>query len=301
MGPERSWHRRWYAENVDVVERVLERVRAEGPLGSRDFKPPEGFKRGTWWSWKPAKRALETLFDMGELMVTERRNFQRIFDLRERVLPEWVDTSKPSQDEIDRFVVRRTLGGFGFAPADDVRWGRWASQRASDDIVNELVDDGEVTTFEIEGIEGQIFCALAETLDQVVSRPGDGRRVHILSPFDNLVIRRGWLQKFFGFAYKLEAYTPAAKRKSGYFCLPILWGERFVGRVDAKADRKTRTFIVRKLIFEPTFDDYEELWPEFVQTLRALAAFAGCEQVTVEQTDPEVVKAPLKRALGLDE
>jgi uncharacterized protein YcaQ len=299
MGPDRSWHRRWYAENKDVVERVLERVREEGPLGSRDFKPPEGFERGTWWSWKPAKRALETLFDMGELMVTERRSFQRVYDLRERVLPEWVDTSGPSQDEMDRFVVRRTLGGFGFAPADDVRWGRWASQRASDDIVNELVDDGEVATFEIEGMEGQTFCALTETLDQVANQPGDGKHIHILSPFDNLVIRRGWLEKFFGFAYTLEAYTPAAKRKYGYFCLPILWGERFVGRMDAKADRKTKTFIVRKLIFEPAFADHEELWPGFVQKLRAFAVFAGCKQVTVEQTDPEAVKEPLERALEL--
>jgi uncharacterized protein YcaQ len=299
MGPEniRRWKREWYAENKEVVEGVLARIRQEGPLGSRDFKAPEGYKRGTWWSWKPAKEALEVLFDMGELMVSERRNFQRIYDLRERVLPTSLDMSEPSPDEIGRFRVRRTLGGLGFSPVDGIHWGRRWGPAATPEAVQELIDAGEVTSFEIEGLEGT-FCALTETLDVVSGQPGDNGQVHILSPFDNLVIRRGWVSQFFGFEYKLEAYTPAAKRKYGYFCLPILWGTRFVGRMDAKADRKAKTFIVRKVIFEPGFGDYEGLWSGLVQKLGALSVFSGCEQIAVEQTDPEMVKEPFERALG---
>jgi uncharacterized protein YcaQ len=168
----------------------------------------------------------------------------------------------------------------------------------STDAVRALADAGEVTYLEIAGQEGS-FCALTETLDKVTSQLVNSKHVHILSPFDNLVIRRGWLAQFFGFAYKLEAYTPAAKRKYGYFCLPILWGERFVGRMDAKADRKSKTFIVRKLIFEPEFDDFEALWPGFVEKLSALATFSGCGQIAVEGTDPKVIQPLLERALAL--
>ena len=292
----RSWKRAWLLENEDVVGQVLERIREEGPLGSSDFKAPEGYKRGTWWSWKPAKEALEVLFDMGVLMVTERRGFQRIYDLRERVLPAWVDTTVPTQEELDQFVIRRALGGLGFAAVDGVRWGRWRGVQAGVEAVQDLVDSGEVTTFAMEGAEGQTFCGLTQVIDEVTCNQGS-KLVHILSPFDNLVIQRRWLSTFFGFEYKLEAYTPAAKRRYGYYSLPILWGERFVGRVDAKADRKAKAFIVRNLVFEPGFGDYAELIPLLAARLRLLAAFAGCEGFDVEKTDPANIKDPLASKL----
>ena len=292
----RSWKRAWLLENEDVVGQVLERIREEGPLGSSDFKAPEGYKRGTWWSWKPAKEALEVLFDVGVLMVTERRGFQRIYDLRERVLPAWVDTTVPTQEELDQFVIRRALGGLGFAAVDGVRWGRWRGVQAGVEAVQDLVDSGEVTTFAMEGAEGQTFCGLTQVIDEVTCNQGS-KLVHILSPFDNLVIQRRWLSTFFGFEYKLEAYTPAAKRRYGYCSLPILWGERFVGRVDAKADRKAKTFIVRNLVFEPGFGDYAELIPLLAARLRLLAAFAGCEGFDVEKTDPANIKDPLASKL----
>ena len=291
--------RKWMQENRQLVEDVLARIRAEGPLGSADFEAPDGFNRGTWWSWKPAKRALETLFDCGELMVTERRNFQRLYDLRERVLPPDVDTTEPAAGEVARFETRRALGSLGFAPVDDVRWRQWASQRTGVETVHALVDAGEVVTFEIEGMDGQTFCALAEVLAEAVGLQEDGTPLHILSPFDNLVIRRGWLKTFFGFDYRLEAYTPAAKRRYGYFCLPLLWGERFVGRMDAKADRKPGTFIVRRLTFEPSCGDFDALLPALVTRLRAFAAFNGCERIVVEQTEPAYAGVPLARALSL--
>jgi uncharacterized protein YcaQ len=298
MGPDRSWHRKWYAENVDVVARVLERVREEGPLGSADFKAPDEFKRGTWWSWKPAKRALETLFDMGELMVSERRNFQRIYDLTERVLPPDADTTRPTSDELSRFEAHRALGNLGFAAEGRVRWGRWGKKAVPDKIVNELVDAGEVTPFEIEGLEDQRFYALTGALESVARQEMTADQVHILSPFDNLVIQRGWLEEYFNFAYKLEAYTPAAKRKYGYFSLPILWGDRFVGRMDAKADRKPKTFIVRNLVFEPDFAAHDALPPALADKLLAFSTFNGCERVTVEQVQPRKVHVPLERAVA---
>jgi len=296
----RSWHRNWYAENKDIVADVLDRIRTEGPLTSSDFKSPEGFKRGGWWSWKPAKTALEVLFDMGEVMVAERRNFRRVYDLRERVVPSWVDTSTPTQEEMDHWVIQRALCGLGFAPVDDVRWGRWKGIGAAAESVHQLGETGEVVTFEIEGEPDRTFCALRETLDAVMDAPDRDPELHILCPFDNLVIQRGWLSRYFGFQYKLEAYTPAAKRKYGYYVLPILWGDRFVGRLDAKADRKARTLIVRKLFFEPGFEDCETYLPALVHKLRDLAQFSGCDQVVVETVIPEQAHTSVGCALAAE-
>lgn len=303
MNKPLSWHRKWYAENVELTERVLERIRAEGPLGSSDFKPPKDFKRGDWWSWKPSKIALECLFSMGKLMVTERRNFQRIYDLRERVLPPSVDTTLPTPDELARFQARRLLGGLGFGPTDRIQWARWGRKPVPEPIIEGLIEAREVTAFEIEGLEERRYCALTERLERVLGQPADhlDGQVHILSPFDNLIIRRGWLHDHFGFDYKLEAYTPKTKRQYGYFALPILWGDQLVGRMDAKADRKPKTFIVRNLVFEPEFADYETFMPTFVDKLRDLAGFNGCERFLIEQTEPAHVKLPLEQALATRE
>lgn len=294
---ERPRTRRWLEGNEQLVASVLDRIRAEGPLGSADFEAPEGFVRGTWWSWKPAKRALETLFSMGELMVTERRNFQRLYDLTERVLPPETNTTEPDRDEVGRFLVRRALGGLGVAPVGEVRWGR-GNREAISEAIRELEDAGEVAALEIEGTDGEPHYALTKTLEGATRRPESQARLHILSPFDNLVIWRRWLKRVFGFEYSLECYLPAAKRRYGYFSLPILWGDRFVGRLDPKADRKKKTLLVRGVIFEPDLKDYDNLLPALADKLRALAAFNGCDRVVIERTEPEKARAPLVRELG---
>jgi uncharacterized protein YcaQ len=303
MNQPLRWYRKWYADNVELTDKVLERVRAEGALGSSDFKPPKGFKRGEWWSWKPSKIALECLFSMGTLMVTERRGFQRIYDLRDRVLPPDLDTTTPTPGELARFQARRLLGGLGFAAIDRIQWARWGSSPVDESTVQTMIDEGEVTAFEIERFDDQRYCALTARLEHALNLPVDAqpRLVHILSPFDNLVIRRGWLRTYFDFVYKLEAYTPKAKRKYGYFSLPILWGDRLVARVDAKADRKPKRFILRNLVFEPGFDDYQAFIPAFVERLRAFASFNGCEGFLVERTHPTHVRDLLVRLLDAGE
>lgn len=302
MNQPLSWYRKWYAENADLTERVLERIREEGPLGSSDFKPPKDFKRGDWWSWKPSKIALECLFSMGKLMVTERRKFQRIYDLPERVLPSDLDRTPPTPEELGRFQARRLLGGLGFAQVDRVQWARWGRRSVDEALIQAMIDSGEVTAFEIERFDDQRFCALTDRLEYALDQPGGhSANMHILSPFDNLVIRRRWVHSYFGFDYKLEAYTPKAKRKYGYFSLPILWGERFIGRVDAKADRKPKTFIIRKLTLEPDFVGDGAWMNPFARKLREYASFNRCERFAVEQTEPARVRDGLEEALGAGE
>ena len=290
-------HSAWYLsdEGRKLRGHVLERIRAEGPLGSADFAAPEGRKRGSWWDWKPAKQALEWLFDMGELMVSERRNFHRLYDLAERVLPAGVDTTPASSDEVARFIVRRVLGTWGVAPAGELRWG-WGRHGGVPAALAELLDTGEVTRLRVDGLEEDYY-ALSRALEPPPRRSRAKPRLHILSPFDSMVMRRRHLAALFDFDCKLECYTPAPKRRWGYFCLPILWGEEFIGRLDAKAERKQKVLVVRTLLFEPGFKDCAGVAAPLAARLRAFAAFNGCERIEIEKSNPSTSRTALVREL----
>ena len=294
----RHWHvGRTLEQHGDVVEHVLERIRKEGPLASADFAAPDGRKRGSWWDWKPAKLALEAHFAMGRLMVTERRNFQRVYDLAERVLPADLDTSRPSAEETARFQIRRELAAQGLSRMN----GWWIRNRETiGAAVAELIAAGEAARVEVEGGgDGEPFFARTEALDEALRRRRGRRRIHILSPFDGLIMRRQQrLRRLFAFETKLECYTPAAKRRYGYFCLPILFGDRFIGRLDPKADRRQRVLIVKTLHFEPDFEEFDAAAAPLAAKLVAFAAFNDCEGVRIEKTRPAKLRPALRRAVA---
>jgi uncharacterized protein YcaQ len=289
--------RDWLESNARLVKEVMGRIRSEGPLGSADFAAPDGRKRGPWWDWKPAKRALETLFSMGELMIAERRNFQRLYDLAERVLPADANTEEPSREELAAFVVRRALSSMGVGSADGIRWGRAGDRDAIVDALNAAVASGEVTPVNITGLDGGPHYAWTEALETVRPRRRRRGQLHVLSPFDNLVMDRRRLRELFDFECKLECYLPAAKRRYGYFCLPILWGDRFIGRMDAKAERKQRTLTIKKLMFEPRFDEFDPVLPALAEKLRVFAAFNECDAIVVEAAQPRRSRRSLQRQL----
>jgi uncharacterized protein len=275
--------REWLAQNESVVHDVLARISDEGALGSADFEAPEGFKRGTWWNWKPAKRALEVLFSTGQLMVSARRGFQRVYDLAERVLPAETNTREPEPAELGRFVVRRALETQGLATANELHWGHRRQPYVAA-ALQELLAAGDILPIEIEGLPETYYA-----LTSAVAAGGPARggpRLHILSPFDNLIIQRRRLGVLFGFEYTIECYTPAAKRKYGYFCLPVLWGEHFVGRLDAKAERKQGTLLVHKLTLEPGAAGDGAMLAALADKLRTFAAFNGCQRVIMEHPVP---------------
>lgn len=293
MGAAAGWpgNREWRAANEPFVQQVLERIRAEGPLGSSDFEHQAG-DRGAWWGWKPAKMALECLYNTGELMVTARRSFQRLYDLPERVIPAGTDTSAPSAEEQVRHFTCRALEVLGVASLSQLR--KPFGNRRAESILPALLAEGEVVEVAVEGRD-EPYYACPQVLERL-PRAGK-RRVHILSPFDNFIIDRHRLMALFGFDYKIECYTPGAKRQYGYFALPLLWGEDLVGRVDPKADRKARVLRLKSLIFELGLADGEALLPALAAELHEYAAFNGCDEVVVEQTTPRQWKAPLRRAL----
>ncbi len=286
--------RQWLSKNDALVRHVKERIRREGPLLSADFAAPKGRKPGSWWDWKPEKRALETLFDMGELMIAKRRNFQRVYDLAERVLPAGINREEPSREELARFAVRRGLRASGVLSARGMGWAWIGDGEAISEALAEMVDSGEARPVMVSGVDSEPWYAWAETLEQVAGGARRRRQLHILSPFDNLVIDRRRLRALFDFDFSLECYLPAPRRRYGYFCLPILWGDRFVGRLDPKADRRRHTLVVRRLIFESIPISYQQLLPLLARRLCSFAAFNDCSEVVIEEARPRKVLAPLR-------
>ena len=285
--PVTSWEKYFIEKHEHLTDSVLERIQQEGPLSSKDFKPPPGTKRGEWWDWKPAKGALEVLFWRGELMVTERRSFQRVYDLTERVLPSDVDTRSPEDDELGRFLVHRALSAYGVAQEKEIREHiRAAGKEAITQSLAEMVESGELIRVEVESLDGVNYFAMPELVEESFHLDKIPTKVRFISPFDNVIIQRERINRLFNFDYTLECYLPPVKRKYGYFSLPILWGEQFVGRLDSKADRKNKVLIVRNLVFEPKILVGDEFLTRFVEALGDFADFNQCERVEIENVSP---------------
>jgi len=287
--------KKWLAENAELADQIVARIREEGALAASDFKAPEGFAGGTWWNWKPAKRGLEVLYSTGYLMVSGRRNFQRLYDLAERVLPSDVDTSAPEPMERRRYMARRHLRAHGVLTPRRYRPTRVRNEYR--DALDALVESGEAARVAVEDLENISHYALSSTLEGL-SRVPEPHRLHILSPFDSAVNVRERVERLFGFYYRIECYLPAAKRRYGYFVLPVLWGDRFVARLDCKADRKPGTLIVRRATIEEGVAWDEALLAALAERLWAYARFNGCHEIVLERIVPEGFRPHLREAVS---
>jgi uncharacterized protein YcaQ len=257
----RGWWGRVRAEHAELYPRVLERVRAEGPLGAAAFEDPRA-GRGTWWDWKPAKLVLEDLLDQGELMCADRTpGFARLYDLTERVLPPGLDTSDPGAPAAARHLLGRAfraLGVASVAEAVDYYRLRPAELRPSlRSLVADLVESGEIVPLEVEGWRtGSAYAtpaALAGSLRAPRHRPT------FLAPFDNLLWERSRVERLFGFRYRVEIYVPQPRRQYGYYVLPLLVRGELRGRADLKLERQAGVLLVQRLWLEGAEPDEAEL------------------------------------------
>ncbi|MEZ4771716.1 MAG: crosslink repair DNA glycosylase YcaQ family protein [Bacteroidia bacterium] len=269
----------WFDRNRQLMEMVVERIKEEGPLQSKDFGTDE--RRSEWWGWKPTKIALEHLFQEGVLMVSERRGFQKVYDLTERVLPPDVDTQLPTTNEMARHLISRAIGAHGFKNEAEIAYLRKGMKAPIKKALKEMEEEGDIIRVMIEGLEQEYF-SFPHLLEAI---PGSIRKkqIHILSPFDNLVIQRKRLASLFNFDYQIECYVPQPKRKFGYYCLPILWGDTFIGRFDPKADRKTGIFYIHKLWLENDVPDNDEMIHALAEKIQDFARFCGCLQVVLTE------------------
>jgi len=229
-------------------------------------------------------------------MVKERKNFQRVYDLAERVLPSSVDTSEPTNEELGMFCVRRALSSLGIAGKNDIADHiRAAGKTIIISALKKMVKSGEVIEVSIDGKENKDYYMLSQNVEHYMSLSEIKPQLHILSPFDNFVILRERIKDLFDFDYTIECYTPVHKRKYGYFTLPILWSDKLIGRMDAKAERKAKTLIVRNLVFEPGFKDFRKILSPFKAKLKAFTKFNHCAEIVVEKTDPVKFKGMMEK------
>ncbi len=272
----------WFEENQRVIAWVFDRIRAEGPLMSRDFKDERHSSEG-WWDWKPTKIALESLFHQGRLAVKERRGFQKVYALPEDVLPGDLDTTMPSDTEMAAYLIDLSLKNTAMSRGRYLSFQHRDGRNTIPERLSEELENGSIVAVEVEGT-GLWYCrpALLERIDSEADMTTAGGRgwVKILSPFDGLVIQRGLLKELFAFSYQIECYVPAEKRRYGYFSLPIIDLRGFAGMVDAKAERKEGVLRVHALHLYEEYQRDQDFMHLFAAELEAFARFNGC--VTIE-------------------
>jgi len=275
-----SWESQYYEKHLPTMQYVLQRIKAEGPLGARDFEDTRDTKpKSGWGIGKPEKIALELLLWKGELMVARRDKFNRIYDLRERILPSWVNQSKPGEPEQHRYCILRSLSALGLGTLTDIRNHFMLKQNtALSKVLQELLESGEVHRLKVQNEKDHYYAlpASLELLSKPITHPS---RLYILSPFDNALIMRNRIKRIFGFDYTLECYLPQSKRIYGYWCLPLLYEGEFVGRIDCKANRGKGILEVIKLHWEEKVSPNRELRDVLGSALKSFASFNGCEVV----------------------
>lgn len=280
-----SWLDKWIKEHCSLIRKVKTRVNKHGPLAASDFPDVKKRKPGPWWDWKPAKMALEILFWQGNLMIKERRNFQKVYDITERVLPKNLDITKPGEEQEKKFFVKRALSAMGVATIQDINKYIGTSGRLNQ-WIDQMVKSGQILELTIKGLT-RLYYVLANDLPEIEkTRMPTSPRVRFLSPFDNSIILRDRTSALFNFDYSLEAYVPKSKRKYGYFCLPILWRNRLVGRIDPKVDRIKKVLIINNLHLGNTKLDHRQFLPKLSQTLSAFAQFHDCNRIELRKIPP---------------
>lgn len=288
----------WEAENIELLNQIREHIKMNGAVRSADFEHSE--KGSAWWDWKKEKVALEHLFYRGEVMVSERRNFQRVYDLRERIHPGWDDQNTPSYEDAIRAQVLKAAKALGVAKPDWLASYYYLLKKHVQKLLPDLVREGDLIPVEVAGFEKQPFYVHydnAQTLQLALEDRLKATHTSILSMFDPLVTDRSRTRELFGFDYLIECYTPAPKRVYGYFVLPILRKGKLVGRMDAKAWRKEKRLEVIHLFLEPGVKPSRSLAADLAQTLSQYASWQGLSAVEITQTTPSEFCEILKEHL----
>jgi uncharacterized protein YcaQ len=260
-------------ERRDAIDRVLQTVRERGALGAGSLSTRTE-KAGPWWDWSTEKTALEWLFAAGEVTVAGRRGFERLYDLPERVIPaDYLNHADLEEGEAQRRLLLRSADALGVATEKDLRDYYRLDASDSKLRIAELVEAGELLPVAVQGWRQLAYCRGDE--------PRIPRRVRhsaLLSPFDSLIWERERTERLFGFRYRLEIYTPQAKRVYGYYVLPFLHHERLLARVDLRSERAAGRLAVHAVHLEAEVLS-EEARLALGDSLRALAHWLGLDEV----------------------
>lgn len=294
-----KWAVKWLHENPQTAERVRSHLRKKGAVRSAEFENKER-PSGGWWNWKEEKNALEALLFTGEVMIARRQNFQRVYDLRERILPGWDDTTIPSSDEFRRVQALRAVGALGIAFPGWVPDYFRQPKKGMPQYLKRLAADGLLLQVEVDGFEGCAYILPEQLglLEEATSGNQEPTLTTLLSPFDPLVWDRQRARQLFNFDYMIECYTPAARRRYGYFSLPILHRGQLIGRLDPKAHRGQAVFEIKAIYLEPGVQMTETLINDLIAALHRLADWHAAPEIVIRQSDPPELAALLNGKLG---
>jgi uncharacterized protein YcaQ len=279
--------KRWHDVPTSALKGILARLAAEGPLTTSELG---GAKVGTdWWNWSDTKIAVEWLWDIGEVVVTRRTGWRRVYDLPERAIPAALLTPDPTDAECLAHLVGasgRTLGVATIADIADVH-------RLSTAQVRSVIGESGLVKVAVAGWPDNCYAdpAALEQIGKPVRTP-----TTLLSPFDSLIWHRARTARLFGIEHRLEAYTPAAKRVHGYFAMPVLHRGQLIARVDP--GREQATLVAKRVTFEPASDKaVVDSIDGVAAALRNAATWVGAMNIRVDQVTPPALAGRLRSAV----
>lgn len=280
-----AWQERIGANADAVIGEVLAQIRERGPCMAREFEGNGHRPAGAWWDWRPHKAALEYLWRCGELTVAARVNFHKVYDLTERVHPGPSGLPAPSEEEHVDWACSTALERLGVATPGElaafwhaIKPGQAAAWAAR------AVESGAaiaVSAGSCDGLPPKKALAIPDYKRRLARAPAPPERTRLLSPFDPVLRDRKRAQRLFNFDYRFEAFVPAPKRRYGYYVLPILEGERLVGRLDPKLHRDRGELVVQRLWWEPGIRPTRARREALEAAVARFAAFVGAERWTV--------------------
>jgi uncharacterized protein YcaQ len=284
---------RFLNANTRLRDHILSELREKGPLLSRQFEDKTRAKSSFGWSsWGDVSRMMFHLFLRGEVMVVGRQGKQKLYGLSENFLPSWVSKKELSAEEVEYLSAQRSLQALGIANSSEISWhffrNRYPNLKATmkqleadEKIIPVDITDGPVGKGERYIHSKDI--ALLNELDSNKWEP----RVSLLSPFDNLFCDRARTKLLFNFDYTIEIYTPPSKRKFGYYVLPILHGDKFIGRLDPFMDRKNGKLIIKAVHAESHAPRDKDTSREIRDTVKQLSEFLGAKEVVYSRKVPK--------------
>ena len=249
------WRQRLGDDFLSTVRDIKEQISENGPVMARDIggDEPPATPGSTWWGWRPSKSALEFMWRTGELAVTGRRGFQKVYDLTERVIPTEYYHHQPSEAGFIDWACRTAIQRLGFATATEIArfWDAISIAEATTWCQSTGRDRLRTVKVELAAGSWREMYARDDIFCQHNIIPEPPARLRLLSPFDPILRDRSRAAQLFGFTYKFEAFVPAAQRRFGYYVLPVLEGDRLIGRIDVKAQRPKRHLTINGAWLEP--------------------------------------------------
>jgi len=280
-------------ELKNAISHALSEIRKHGPLSAQEFKQKRKIKT------KVATSVLNLLWDCGELMIHHVEGNRRYYDLTDRLLPPNTDAETPTREEYERFMIQKYMKAYGLVDTRNWRFG-WLSLQASQrkSIVKKMTEDNDLCPVKIEGVK-HIYYVLEENSSLLENYDASlSEKILFVAPLDNLLWNRRMISETFDFNYSWEVYKPPEKRIYGYYVMPILYGTRFIGRLDPKLDRQNRKMIIKALVLEEKDFDKDTLIRELATALQRFLKLHGVSQLNIEKTWPKDLKQALIRELG---